>query len=181
MASVRNSLSAPVLAALLASYCSISPDAAETDPKAACRAEEVIKTIAGTPPDRLDFLGERLEDGSTRCEVYFTYNVYNEVWNRLNVLGKTLKDVEAICLTNGLQKLPKIGALQLEYVMTPAGQFRIKSVSDGFPVTPKALSQKLQAGIRRLEQVRDSGDDAIIRDFVRRSCPEADYPPEIEP
>lgn len=181
MASVRNSLSAHVLAALLASYCSISPDAAATDPKAACRAEEVTKTIAGKPPDKLDFLGERLEDGSTRCEVYFTYNVYNEVWNRLNVLGKTLKDVEAICLTNGLQKLPKIGAMQLEYVMTPAGQFRIKSVSDGFPVTPKALSQKLQADIRRLEQVRNAGDDVIIRDFVRRSCPEADYPPEIEP
>lgn len=168
------------LAVFLASQGAMAAHAAETDPKAACRAEEVIKSIAGTPPDKLDFLGERLKDGSFRCEAYFTYNVYNEVWSRLNDLSKTLKYVEAICLINGLQKLPKIGALQIEYVMTTAGQFRIKAVSDGLPVAPKKLSQRLQSDIQRLEKVRDADDDAIIREFVRKKCPEADYPPEIE-
>lgn len=166
---------------LLFPWGAVQLNAAETDPKAACRAEEVIKTLAGKPPDKLDFLGERLKDGSIRCEAYFTYGVYDEVWSRLDALGKTLKDVEAICLTNGLQKLPKLGALQIEYVMTSAGQLRIKSVSEGFPTALKKLSQRLKADIRRLENVRDADDEAIIRELVRKNCPEANYPPEIEP
>lgn len=158
----------------------VKPLAAESDPKAACRAEDVITSIVGRPPDRLDFLGERLENASFRCEAYFTYNIYGEVWNRLNTLAKTLKDVEGICLINGLQKLPRVNGLQIEYVMSSAGQFRVTSVSDGLPAAPKELSRQLQAALTRLEQVRDADDDAIISDFVRKSCPEADYPPDIE-
>lgn len=177
---VRSSLAVFGIAVLLQAQSAIQTVAGETDPKAACRAEEVITTIAGQPPDRLDFLGERLDDGSVRCEAYFTYNVYGEVWNRLNALAKTLKDVEGICLINGLQKLPKVNGLQIEYVMTAAGQLRITSVSDDLPATPKKLSQRLRASLARLEQVRDADDSAIIDDFVRKSCPEAAYPPDIE-
>lgn len=180
MASVRNSLSVHVLVALLASYCSNSLGAAEADPKSACRAEDVIKSLAGRPPDRLDFLGERLETGAFRCEAYFTFNVYGEVWNRLNALAKTLKDVEGICLINSLQRLPKVNGLQIDYVMTAAGQFRLTAVSDGLDEAPKKLSQKLKAALTRLEQVRDADDDTIINNFVRKNCPEANYPPEIE-
>lgn len=181
MPTIQNCLASILAAALLMPQGPALTRAAETDPKAACRAEEVITTLAGQPPDRLDFLGERVGDGSFRCEAYFTYTVYSEVWSRLNALATTLKDVEGICLINGLQKLPKVNGLQIVYTMSSAGQFRITSASDGLPATAKKLSQRLKAGLARLEQVRDADDEAIIREFVRKSCPEADYPPEIEP
>ena len=154
--------------------------AAELDPKTACRTEEVIIKLAGVPPDKLDFLGERQGPDAFRCDAYFSFAVYDEVWNRLNELAKTLRDVEGMCVINGLAKLPRIGALQIEYVINASGQLQIKSVSEGLPTNPQKLSQRLRADIGRLTKIRDANDMAIRDEYVRRSCPEAEYPSKTE-
>ena len=102
------------------------------------------------------------------------------MWNRLNELAKTLRDVEGMCVINGLAKLPRIGALQIEYVINASGQLQIKSVSEGLPTNPQKLSQRLRADIGRLTKIRDANDMAIRDEYVRRSCPEAEYPSKTE-
>ena len=168
------------IATLLALHWVNETRAAELDPKTACRTEEVITTLAGVPPDKLDFLGERQGSDAFRCEAYFSFTVYDQVWNRLNDLAKTLRDVEGMCVINGLAKLPRIGALQMEYVINASGQLQIKSVSEGLPTNPQKLSQRLRADIGRLEKIRDANDKAIRDEYVRRSCPEAEYPSNME-
>lgn len=153
---------------------------AEMDPKAACRTEEVIINLAGVPPDRLDFLGERQGSNRFRCEAYFSFSVYDEVWTRLSDLAKSLRDVEAICVTNGLAKLPRTNALQMEYVINAGGQLQITTVSDGLPTNPQKLSQRLRSDIKRLEQIRDADDKALLNEFARRNCPEAGYPVDMQ-
>ena len=168
------------IATLLALHWVNETRAAELDPKTACRAEEVIIKLAGAPPDRLDFLGERQGPDAFRCEAYFSFAVYDEVWNRLNELAKTLRDVEGMCVINGLARLPRINALQMEYVINAGGQLQIKSVSEGLPTNPQKLSQRLRADIGQLEKIRDADDKAIRDQYVRRNCPEAEYPANME-
>ena len=168
------------IATLLALHWVNETRAAELDPKTACRTEEVIIKLAGAPPDRLDFLGERKGPDAFRCEAYFSFAVYDEVWNRLNELAKTLRDVEGMCVINGLARLPRINALQMEYVINAGGQLQIKSVSEGLPTNPQKLSQRLRADIARLEKIRDADDKAIRDQYVRRNCPEAEYPANME-
>ena len=168
------------IATLLALHWVDKTWAAELDPKTACRTEEVITTLAGVPPDKLDFLGERQEPDAFRCEAYFSFAVYDEVWNRLNELAKTLRDVEGMCVINGLAKLPRINALQMEYVINASGQLKIKTVSEGLPTNPQKLSQRLRSSIGQLEKMRDADDAAILDQFVRRNCAEAEYPVDME-
>lgn len=165
---------------LLALHWADETRAAELDPKTACRAEEVIVKLAGIAPDRLDFLGERQGPDTFRCEAYFSFTVYDEVWNRLSELAKTLRDVEGLCVINGLAKLPRISALQMEYVINASGQLQIKTISDGLPTNPQELSRRLRADIGRLEKIRAADDKAIRNEFARRSCPEAEYPANME-
>ena len=168
------------IATLLALHWVNETRAAELDPKTACRTEEVIIKLAGAPPDKLDFLGERQGPDAFRCEAYFSFAVYDEVWNRLNELAKTLRDVEGMCVINGLAKLPRINALQMEYVISASGQLQIKSVSEGLPTNAQKLSQRLRSNIGRLDQIRDADDAAILDQFVRRNCAEAEYPADME-
>ena len=168
------------IATLLALHWVNEARAAELDPKTACRTEEVIIKLAGAPPDRLDFLGERKGPDAFLCEAYFSFAVYDEVWNRLNELAKTLRDVEGMCVINGLARLPRINALQMEYVINAGGQLQIKSVSEGLPTNPQKLSQRLRADIGRLEKIRDADDKAIRDQYARRNCPEAGYPANME-
>jgi hypothetical protein len=154
--------------------------AAELDPKTACRTEEIIIKLAGAPPDKLDFLGERQGPDTFRCEAYFSFAVYDEVWNKMSELAKTLRDVEGMCVINGLAKLPRTSALQMEYVINAAGQLKIKTISDGLPTNPQKLSQRLRSNIGRLERIRDADEAAILDQFVRRNCAEAEYPVDME-
>jgi hypothetical protein len=55
------------IATLLALHWVNETRAAELDPKTACRTEEVIIKLAGAPPDRLDFLGERKGPDAFLC------------------------------------------------------------------------------------------------------------------
>lgn len=83
--------------------------------------------------------------------------------------------IEGIRLINGLQMLPKLDGLQMNYVITAAWQLRITSLSDGLPAAPTRLPHRLKSALARLELVRDADDRAIINDFVRKNFPEADY------
>jgi len=168
------------LALALPSLMPLSATAATIDSKTACRAEEVITSLAGVAPDKLDFFGRPKGQGSFACEAYFSFKLYAEVWTRINDLAATLKTTEAMCTINGLVTLPKLDALQMTYDITASGQFTVTSVNNGLPADARRLSGRLKAGLARLAALRDADDDTIYQQFARRNCPEADYPDAME-
>lgn len=163
------------LAALAAALLPLPARATEVDPKIACRAEEIITALAGAAPDKLDFFGERKGKGSYRCEAYFSYKVYADVWTRINALMPTLRKVEAACAARALTRLPRVGALQLQYDITTSGKYRITAAGD-LPTDPQKLSRTLRTQIAELAKIRDADDDILYASFARKNCPLAEYP-----
>jgi len=124
------------------------------DPKIACRTEEIITSLAISPPDKLDFFGEDKGQGNYHCEAYFSYKAYADVWNRVNAMMPKLRKVEAACAASALLKLPKLDALQLQYDITLAGKYRITGAGD-LPADPaEAVAEAARADRRTPEDPR---------------------------
>lgn len=166
----------PCLALLAASLLALPAAAAadDIDPKIACRAEEIITSLAGVAPDKLDFFGARKGKGNYSCEAYFSFKVYADVWTRINAMLPTLRRVEAACAARALTRLPRLGSLQLQYDIGISGKYRITSAGS-LPADPQQLSRKLRAQIAELEKIRDSDEDILYAGFARKNCPLAEY------
>jgi len=172
-----------VFASLTSTSLSLQPgNAAQvtTDPKIACQAEDLIISIAGVPPDKLDFFGRAEADGSFRCEAFFSFFVYREVWDRVNNLIPTLNEIEAACAVTKLMKLPNAETLSVQYEVSSAGKFEIKRVSEGLPSERKSLAKMLRAILSQLEQIRGLDEDALYRAFARTNCTGANYQDEVQ-
>lgn len=164
------------LSLLAALVCRFPPVlAAELDPKIACRAEEIITSLAGTAPDKLDFFGKRTGKDNYACEAYFGFKVYADVWARVNAMMPGLRKVEAACAANALVKLPKVNTLQLQYTITAGGKYRITGAGD-LPTDPAKLSKRLRAQLAQLQGVRDADDATLHASLALADCPLAKYP-----
>jgi len=144
------------------------------DPKIACRTEEIITSLAISPPDKLDFFGEDKGQGNYHCEAYFSYKAYADVWNRVNAMMPKLRKVEAACAASALLKLPKLDALQLQYDITLAGKYRITGAGD-LPIDPQALSRTLRSQIAQLQGILAIDDATLRSSFALHNCPLAKY------
>lgn len=164
------------LMALASLACSLPAAAwgAALDPKIACRAEEIITTLAGVAPGKLDFFGKSMGKDSYRCEAYFSFKVYADVWTRVNAMMPTLRKVEAACAASALVKLPKLDALQLQYDITTAGKYRITGAGN-LPSDPQALSRTLRNQIAQLQGILAIDDATLRSSFALHNCPLAKY------